>query len=154
MIKVYLDNCVYNRPFDNQSDERIFIEAKAFYIIIKWIEEGRIASINSDALEYENSLTSEPDKRMRVKTYLDIAKEYVKLSDSLIKRANEIISLGIRDMDGFHVAMAEGGKADYFVTCDDGIISKAKEFQETLKVKVCSVLEFLEEVVRYVEANK
>lgn len=58
MIKVYLDNCVYNRPFDNQSDERIFVEARAFYIIIKWIEEGRIASINSDALEYENSLTS------------------------------------------------------------------------------------------------
>jgi len=154
MIKVYLDNCVYNRPFDNQSDERIFIEARAFYIIIKWIEEGKIASINSHALEYENSLTSDPDRRMRVKTYLGIAKEYVKLSDSLIKRANEIISLGIRDMDSFHVAMAEEGKADYFVTCDDSVISKAKKFQESLKVKVCSVLEFLEEVVRYVEANK
>ena len=78
----------------------------------------------------------------------------MKLSDSLIRRANEIISLGIKDMDGLHVAMAEEGEANYFVTCDDDIINKAKKFQENLKVKVCSVLEFLEEVVRYVEDNK
>lgn len=65
MIKVYLDNCVYNRPFDNQSNERIFIEARAFYVILKWIEEGKIMTISSDALEYENSMTSNPDRRMR-----------------------------------------------------------------------------------------
>ena len=55
MIKVYFDNCVYNRPFDNQGNERILIEARAFYIILKWIEDGKITNINSDALEYENN---------------------------------------------------------------------------------------------------
>ena len=117
---------------------------------MEWIEEGKIVSIDSDALEYENSLTSNPDRRMRVKTYLGMAKEYVKLSDSLIERANEIINLGFRDMDSLHIAMAEGGKADYFLTCDDGIISKAKKSQEQLRVKVCTILEFLEEVSHYV----
>lgn len=70
MIKVYLDHCVYNRPFDNQTNDRIFIEARAFYIIIKWIEEGKMISINSDALEYENGLTSNTDRRKGVKLYL------------------------------------------------------------------------------------
>jgi len=44
-MKVYLDSCVYNRPFDNQKDERVFIEARAFYIILKWIEEGKYRAL-------------------------------------------------------------------------------------------------------------
>jgi predicted nucleic acid-binding protein len=146
-MKVYLDLCVYNRPFDDQTNERIFIEARAFYIVIKWLEEGKIISIHSDALEYENSLTSNPDRGKRVKSYFSLAKEFVKLSEFSIRRASEIINLGFRDMDALHIAMAEEGKAHYFVTCDDRIIDIAEKNQERLKVKVCSILEFLEEVM-------
>ena len=146
-MKVYLDLCVYNRPFDDQTNERIFIEARAFYIVIKWLEEGKIISINSDALEYENSLTSNPDRRRRVKSYLSLATEFVKLSEFSIRRANEIIHLGFRDMDALHIAMAEEGKAHYFGTCDDGIIAIAEKNHERLEVRVCSILEFLKEVM-------
>jgi predicted nucleic acid-binding protein len=146
-MKVYLDLCVYNRPFDDQTNERIFIEARAFYIVIKWLEEGKIICIHSDALEYENGLTLNPDRKGRVKSCLSLSKEYIKLSGFSIKRANEIINLGFRDMDALHIAMAEEGKAHYFVTCDDGIIDIAEKNQERLKVKVCSILEFLEEVM-------
>lgn len=153
MIKVYLDNCVYNRPFDDQTNERIFIETRAFYIVIKWIEEGKIISIHSDALEYENALTSNPDRKGRVKSYLSLAKEYVKLSEFSIKRANEIVTLGFRDMDALHIAMAEERKAHYFVTCDDGIVHIAEKIQKRLKVKVCSLLGFLGEVMKNVKDN-
>jgi oligoendopeptidase F len=153
MIKVYLDNCVYNRPFDDQSNERIFIEARAFYIILTWIEEGKIMTINSDALEYENSITSNPDRRMRIETYLALAKVYTKFSESLTKRAKEIIGLGIRNMDALHIAMAEYEKSEYFVICDDDIIKKVKKSLGEFKVKICSILEFLEEVRRYGKDN-
>ena len=146
-MKVYLDLCVYNRPFDDQTNESVFIEARAFYIVIKWLEEGKIISIHSDALEYENGLTLNPDRKGRVKSYLSLSKEYIKLSGFSIKRANEIINLGFRGMDALHIAMAEEGKAHYFITCDDGIIDMAEKNQERLKVKVCSILEFLEEVM-------
>lgn len=146
-MKVYLDLCVYNRPFDDQTNERIFIEARAFYITIKWLEEGKIIAIDSDALEYENSLTSNPDRRRRVKSYLSLTKEFVKLSQFSIRRASEIINLGFRDMDALHIAMAEEGKAHYFVTCDDGIINIAEKNRARLKVKVSSILEFLEGVM-------
>jgi len=146
-MKVYLDLCVYNRPFDDQTNEQIFIEARGFYIVIKWLEEGKIISMHSDALEYENSLTSNPDRRRRVKSYLSLAKEFVKLSEFSIKRAGEIINLGFKDMDALHIAMAEEGRAHYFVTCDDGIIDLAEKNKEKLKVNVCSILEFLEEVM-------
>ena len=75
-------------------------------------------------------------------------------SDSSIKRAREIINLGFREMDSLHISLAEEVKADYFVTCDDGIVRKAKKHQERLKVKICSILECLEEVVHHVESNK
>lgn len=153
MIKVYLDNCVYNRPFDDQTKERIFIEARAFYIVIKWIEEGKVISINSDALEYENDLNSSPDRKGKVKSFLSLAKEFAKLSNSSVERAKEIISLGFMDMDALHIAMAEQGKASHFVTCDDEIVQIAQKNQKRLKVKVCSVLEFLEEGRHHVKDN-
>lgn len=56
-------------------------------------------------------------------------------------------------MDAVHIAMAEHENAEYFVTCDDGIIKRAKEFSERLRVKVCSILEFLEEVMQDGEDN-
>ncbi len=154
MIKVYLDNCVYNRPFDDQSNERVFIEARAFYIILKWTEEGKIMTISSDALEYENSITFNPDRRMRIKTYLALAKVYTKFSESLTERSKEIIGSGIRDMDALHIAMAEHGNAEYFVTCDDDIIRKAKKSSRKFKVKICGILEFLEEVRQYGKDNQ
>lgn len=153
MIKVYFDNCVYNRPFDDQGNERVLIEARAFYIILKWIEDGKIMSINSDALEYENSMTPDPDRRIRIKTYLAMTKAHAKFSESLAERAKEIVGLGMRGMDAVHIAMAEHENAEYFVTCDDGIIKRAKEFSEMLRVKVCSILKFLEEVMQYGEDN-
>jgi len=57
-----------------------------------------ICCINSDALEYENSLTSDPDRRIRVKTYLKSGKFYVKISDPIIRRAKEIVKLGFREL--------------------------------------------------------
>lgn len=153
MIKVYLDTCLYNRPFDDQRRDRIFIEARAFYVVIKLIEEGKIVSINSDALEYENSLTSNYGRQIKVKTYLGLAGEYVELSSSVIERAREIVGFSIRDIDALHIAMAEKAKADYFVTCDDSIVKKAKKCQRNLKVKICGILEFLEEVLYCAKNN-
>ena len=151
MIKVYIDNCVYNRPFDDQTDELIFIEARAFYIIIKWIEESKIISINSDALEYEKNLISNPDRQNRIEDYLSLAKEYMKISNIITERAKGLIKLGFKDMDALHIAMAEFGKANYFVTCDDEIVNIGKRNQKEIKVKVCNILEFIEEAIQNVK---
>jgi len=147
-VKVYLDSCVYNRPFDDyQTDGRIFIEAMAFYIILHWVENGHIKLINSDALIYENEQISDIERKRRVKTYLYKADHFVELSEKIIERAEEINGYGFRSIDALHIAMAEQGSAEYFITCDDGIIRKGKVVQDKLTVKVCGVLEFLTEVI-------
>lgn len=151
MLKVYFDSCVYNRPFDDyQKSERNFIEAMAFYVILHLIENGQIKTVGSDALVYENVLTADTGRRKRVKTYLDKASDFVELSGANTKRAQEIVNLGFRSLDALHLAMAEQASAGYFVTCDDHIIKKSRDVQNKLKVKVCSVLDLISEVV-YVE---
>lgn len=148
MVKIYLDSCVYNRPFDDyQQDERIFIEAMAFYVILHLIENGQIKIINSDALIYENEQIADPERRKRVNTYLNKASDFIELSEPIIERAREIIEIGFKSLDALHITMAELSSADYFVTCDDGIIRKGKLVQDKLKVKIYGILQFLTEVI-------
>lgn len=155
-MNVYLDCCVYNRPFDNhQLQEKIFIEAKVFYVLLKWIEEGKIKVISSDALTYENERMSDSERKLRIKTYLSLAKYHIELSGTIIERAREIINLGFKGLDALHLSMAEAGKADYFVTCDSDIIKKGKKSHNKLRVKITGILEFFTEAlyVKTIEGN-
>ena len=40
-MKLYLDLCVYNRPFDYQGQERVALETEAFIYLIEQIANGR-----------------------------------------------------------------------------------------------------------------
>lgn len=141
--RIYLDNCVYNRPFDDQSQRRIFLETIAFITLLELVEKGKIETINSDALVYENRMTFDPDRKIRIESYLSFAKHVVKLSQGTILRAKELIELNFRAMDALHIAMSEEGKAEYFITCDDNIIKKGKRWKEKLKTEIMGILEFM-----------
>jgi len=41
-MKLYLDLCVYNRPFDYQGQERIALETGAFIYLVEQIEKGNV----------------------------------------------------------------------------------------------------------------
>ena len=141
--RIYLDNCVYNRPFDDQSQRRIFLETIAFITLLELVEKGKFETINSDALVYENRMTFDPDRKARIESYLSFAKHVVKLSQGTILRAKELIELNFRAMDALHIAMSEEGEAEYFITCDDNIIKKGKRWKDKLKTKIIGVLEFM-----------
>jgi hypothetical protein len=40
MTKIYLDTCCLNRPFDDQTQERIRLESEAMLAILSRIEKG------------------------------------------------------------------------------------------------------------------
>ena len=52
-MRVYLDNCCYNRPYDDQSYMRIHLETQAKLYIQEMIKEKKIELVNSYMLEYE-----------------------------------------------------------------------------------------------------
>ena len=54
-MKVYLDNCCYNRPYDDQTQIRIHLETEAKLYIQEMIKLGKADLVTSYILEYENS---------------------------------------------------------------------------------------------------
>jgi hypothetical protein len=53
-MRVYLDNCCFNRPFDEQTQTRIRLEAEAKLDIQQRIRDKRIELGWSYILDYEN----------------------------------------------------------------------------------------------------
>ncbi len=53
MTKIYLDTCCLNRPFDDQTQERVRLEAEAVLAILSRIEKGEWNWIGSDVLADE-----------------------------------------------------------------------------------------------------
>lgn len=53
-MKLYLDNCVFNRPFDDQSNIKILLDAEAKLKIQENIRLGIYELVWSYILDYEN----------------------------------------------------------------------------------------------------
>ena len=143
-MRIYLDLCVYNRPFDDQSQPRIFIEATEFLLILSEVVGRELTLISSFVLEYENFRSPFIMRRDKISDILKVASEYVSYSEKLKNRAKEIEKTGIMSIDALHIACAEITKADFFVTCDDVLVRKGITNKENFKVKIISLMEFID----------
>ena len=54
-MRIYLDMCCYNRPYDDQSQLKVALEAQSKLHIQNLIKEGKLDLIGSYTLDYENS---------------------------------------------------------------------------------------------------
>ena len=63
MDKIYLDNCCYNRPYDDQSQLKIQLETQAKLKIQHDIKQGDYKLVWSYVMEYENSNNPFEEKR-------------------------------------------------------------------------------------------
>ena len=52
-MRIYLDNCCFNRPYDNQSQIRIHLETEAKLHIQELIKKQELDLVVSYMLEYE-----------------------------------------------------------------------------------------------------
>jgi predicted nucleic acid-binding protein len=146
-MRLYLDLCVYNRPFDDQAQPRIALETMDFLVLIDKAEKAEIELVNSFALEEENSRSPFIDRRDMIADMLMVASDYVQYDDTVKARAKAIEKIGLMGMDALHIACAEKAGADFFVTCDDTLVKKCKSNEGDLKVKVISLLRFIAEEV-------
>ncbi len=54
-MRIYLDNCCFNRPYDDQSQIRISLKAQAKLFIQELIKKNQVELVTSYVLWYENS---------------------------------------------------------------------------------------------------
>jgi hypothetical protein len=73
MTRIYLDTSAYNRPFDDQTQSKIFLESQAVAIILQMVETGMIELASSSVLECENNRNSYPIKQQAMSRSLQMA---------------------------------------------------------------------------------
>jgi len=146
-MKIYLDLCVFNRPFDDQRQPRIAIETMEFLFLLSKAIDKEIDIINSFVLEEENSKNPLISRKDKIYDFLNVASEYIRYSKELENRAQEIERLGITGIDALHIACSETAKADFFVTCDDILMKKGKNNREKINVRIIGLTEFITQEV-------
>lgn len=129
-LKVYLDNCCFNRMFDDQSNQIIVLEAIAVEYILLKIVHGDIYFVWSFVLDYENGNNPFKDKSKIISKWKSKAYNFIEKNDNILIFAKKYIDMGLKAKDALHVACAVDGKCNYFITTDNGIIKKKNYIKE------------------------
>ena len=122
MFKIYMDNCCYNRPFDDQSQIRINIETSAKLFIQKLIVDRKIDMVWSYILFVENYDNPFMVRREAIFDFARNATDVITASTKIVGKAKEIQKKGIKEKDSLHLACAIYGECKYFITTDDRIL--------------------------------
>jgi len=69
----------------------------------------------------------------------------IKLTDEIVILAKKLEETGIKPLDALHLSSAVVSGANYFCTCDDSFLKKAKTIVD-LNVKVVSPIELVQEL--------
>lgn len=144
-MRIYLDNCALQRPLDDKSQIRIAIEAEAILGVISLCESEEIELISSDILVFEAQKTPNLTRKEYTFEVLAKAKIFIQLNEIIEKRAKEFDKTGIKPLDALHLASAEVATANYFCTCADKFLKKAKKLKD-VKIKAVSPLELIQEI--------
>ncbi|MCI8310908.1 MAG: type II toxin-antitoxin system VapC family toxin [Lachnospiraceae bacterium] len=143
-MRIYLDNCSYNRPYDNQSQMRIYLETQAKLYIQELIKQKKLKLVTSYVLDYENSRNRSSQKRMAIEKFMeDYATFYVSnRNENRIKEyVTTIMETGVKEKDAYHVACAILAECEYFITTDDRLLKYQSE-----NIKLVTPGEFIREV--------
>jgi predicted nucleic acid-binding protein len=146
VIQIYLDACCLNRPFDDQTQVRIRLEAEAVLMILARCETGDWEWIGSEALDWEIGQTPDPERLRRVRSLVAHAHHSIPIGPSEVERAQELETWGIAAYDALHLACAESGGAEVLLTTDDGLLRRSSARASELHVRVANPLTWLREV--------
>jgi len=124
MPKIYLDNCTYNRPFDDQSQMKIRLETESKLYIQSGIRKKKYSLVWSYVLDYENSNNPYEEKRNAISPWKEIADDYCPSSDDILALGIKIMKHGIKAKDALHIACAVKSGCDYFITTDNKLTNK------------------------------
>lgn len=140
-MKVYLDNCCYNRPYDDQTQIRIHLETEAKLYIQDMIKNNELELVTSYMLDYENSKNRFNHKKQAILKFMTSNESHYIGEDrnrEVLDIAKEIVKTGVKNADALHVACAVLAGSDYFITTDDRLLRYQSE-----KIQIVTPGEFI-----------
>ncbi|WP_110955093.1 PIN domain-containing protein [Anaerosinus massiliensis] len=123
-LKIYLDNCCFNRPFDDQTQLKIHLETQAKLYVQAQILKRELDFVWSYILEYENMQNPFEIRRQSIILWKDIATETVIESKDILTFAETLKTKGIKTKDALHISCAVASKCDYYLTTDKKLLNK------------------------------
>lgn len=121
---IYLDNCCFNRPYDNQLHPLVKLETQAKLLIQQNIIEGKIDLVWSFILHYENSKNPYIERRNQIMLWEEIATVSINYQNDVYNKSRHIMDLGINLKDALHIGCAMQADADFFITTDKKLLNK------------------------------
>ncbi len=136
-----------NRPFDDQSQNRIRLESESIIIIIDKLYHGEWEWVGSEVLCVEIENTPNIEKRTYLLKLLEYLHESLKIENEDLIRAKQIERMGFKSFDAMHIACAERGNVDVFLTTDDKLLKLSGRSEKLLNIVVINPLTWLTERV-------
>lgn len=122
-------------PLDDQGQLRVREEAEAVERILRMIRQGLATWVSSTILNLEIDRNPDLERRNDVNSMLGFASEVVRPQTEDADRALELQKLGFGSFDALHLACAERGAVDVFLTTDDRLLSRVRRHKGALRVR-------------------
>ena len=143
-LRIYMDTCCYKRPFDDQTQDRIYIETEIILSIIAKCDRGEWELLSSEVLKYEFGNDKDIErKRYMIALYCNDNNTYP-ITEIIKQRANEFQQCGVKLIDSIHLATAENANADVLLTVDNQFFTSSQRTDS--RIKVIRPKEFMEEL--------
>ena len=147
-MRIYLDTCCYNRPYDDQLQIRIHDESEAVLSILHRSRATDNIILGSDVLRWEISQITDTFRRFKVLALYQAAKEIIPYNEDIKTQAASIqTQTSIRSLDSLHIASAAWGKADVFLTTDDRLLRACRKM--SLSLRTLNPVSYLAEVIEH-----
>ena len=147
-MKIYLDACCLNRPFDDQRQARVRLEAEAISLILQKLHQREWEWIGSDVLVYELAQTEDVERKERLLLLAGQSHQVVAMTEKILTQAEKLVASGFDSYDAIHLASAENAKVYVFLTTDDNMQKIANRNKKMFSFVVVNPVTWLEEVLR------
>ena len=140
-MRIYLDTCCYNRPYDNDVQLMVRLEAQCKLHVQSMVKDGLLMLVSSYMLTYECEHIPYEIRRRTISGYIrQYSKVYIgiDLLPQIESMADEIMETGVKFKDACHVASAIFAGCEYFISTDKRLLK-----YKSTEIKLITPIEFV-----------
>ena len=135
-----MDNCCFNRPYDDQGNLYVLLETESKLFVQRLISTNEIDLIWSFVLDYENNDNPFEERKQSIGNWKKLAVLDCDYCNEIVEHAEKLSEFGLKPKDASHIACAIFAKAGYFLTTDKKILNKNETISE---ISIINPVEFV-----------